>query len=71
MSRALEGERLDWGGSARKRAPPVAMQIAFESPRQPDVVALIEELDAYQRPLYPAESHHGIDIDQLDAPHVL
>lgn len=47
------------------------MHIAFESPRQADVVALIEELDAYQRPLYPAESHHGIDIEQLDAPHVL
>jgi len=47
------------------------MHIAFESPRQADVVALIDELDAYQRPLYPAESHHGIDIDQLDAPHVL
>jgi len=47
------------------------MHIAFESPRQADVVALIDELDAYQRPLYPAESHHGIDIDQLAAPHVL
>ncbi len=47
------------------------MNIAFESPRQADVMALIEELDAYQRPLYPAESHHGIDIDALSAPNVL
>ena len=47
------------------------MTIAFERPDQPEVVALIEELDAYQRPLYPAESHHGIDIGELSAPHVL
>lgn len=39
--------------------------ISFESPDQPDVIALIEELDAYQMPLYPAESHHGIDISAL------
>jgi len=47
------------------------MQIRFESPRQPDVLALIEALDEYQKPLYPAESHHGIDLDALSAPNVL
>ncbi|MDH0863804.1 GNAT family N-acetyltransferase [Mitsuaria sp. GD03876] len=47
------------------------MQIALEPADQPDVLALIEELDAYQRPLYPAESHHGIDIDALSRPNVL
>src|SRR6185436_16615674 len=45
--------------------------IAFESANQPDVIALIEELDAYQIPLYPAESHHGIDISALSRPNVL
>lgn len=41
------------------------MKIALERPDQPAVVMLIDELDAYQKPLYPPESHHGIDIDAL------
>lgn len=45
--------------------------IALESPAQPDVVALIDALDAFQKPLYPAESHHGIDIDALGRDNVL
>jgi len=47
------------------------MQIRMESPRQADVLALIEALDDYQKPLYPAESHHGIDLNALSASHVL
>lgn len=47
------------------------MQIALESPDQPEAIALIDELDAYQKPLYPAESHHGIDIAALCRPNVL
>jgi putative acetyltransferase len=47
------------------------MQISVERPDQPDVLQLIKELDAYQMPLYPLESHHGIDIDALRAPNVL
>ena len=47
------------------------MRIAFESPNQPDVVQLIDELDAYQKPLYPPASHHGIDICALSLPDVL
>jgi putative acetyltransferase len=47
------------------------MQISLESPAQPDVVALIDALDAYQKPLYPPESHHGIDVAALSAPNVL
>jgi putative acetyltransferase len=47
------------------------MQISVEHPDQPDVLELIKELDAYQIPLYPLESHHGIDIDALRAPNVL
>lgn len=46
-------------------------RIAFERPDQPEVVALIDELDAYQKPLYPPESHHGIAIAALMRPHVL
>ena len=47
------------------------MQIAFESPNQPEVIALIDALDAYQKPLYPAESHHGIDLSTLSESNIL
>ena len=47
------------------------MQIRLESPDQPDVLRLIDALDAYQKPLYPAESHHGIDLQALMQPEVL
>ncbi|NRF68236.1 GNAT family N-acetyltransferase [Aquincola sp. S2] len=47
------------------------MPIILEAPGQPDVLALIEALDAYQKPLYPAESHHGIDLNALSQPNVL
>jgi len=47
------------------------MPIALEAANQPDVIALIDALDAYQKPLYPPESHHGIDITALSRPEVL
>jgi GNAT superfamily N-acetyltransferase len=47
------------------------MQIAIENPDQPDVIQLIDDLDAYQKPLYPPESHYGIDIAALSAANVL
>ena len=47
------------------------MNIALEHPEQPDVIQLIEALDAYQKPLYPPECHYGIDIAALSAAHVL
>lgn len=47
------------------------MQITIEAPGQPDIIQLIAELDAYQTVLYPPESHHGIDIAALGAPHVV
>jgi putative acetyltransferase len=46
-------------------------RIGVERPDQPEVVRLIDELDEYQKPLYPAESHHGIDIDALLQPSVV
>lgn len=48
-----------------------ALRIALERPDQPEVVSLIDELDAYQQPLYPPESHHGIDLAALRRPEVL
>lgn len=50
---------------------PTAITVSLEPAAQPDVIALIEALDAYQIPLYPAESHHGIDMAALSQPNVL
>lgn len=47
-----------------------AMQIAFESPDQPEVIALIADLDAYQLSLYPPESVYALDLPSLLQPHV-
>lgn len=47
------------------------MRVALELPDQPDVVSLIEDLDAYQKPLYPPESHHGVELAALSGPNVL
>jgi putative acetyltransferase len=41
------------------------MKIAFESPDQPEVIALIGVLDAYQETLYPPESCHALDLASL------
>jgi len=46
------------------------MHIAFESPNQPDVIALIADLDAYQLTLYPPESVYALDLQTLMQPHV-
>jgi putative acetyltransferase len=47
------------------------MTIRFESPDQPEVIALIAELDAYQDTLYPPESRHYLDLRSLEQPNVL
>jgi putative acetyltransferase len=48
-----------------------AVTIDVESPDQPDVIALIAELDAYQDSLYPPESRHALDLESLKHPNVL
>jgi putative acetyltransferase len=45
--------------------------VALESPDQPDVIALIAALDAYQDGLYPPESRHLLDLASLQRPNVL
>ena len=47
------------------------MDIARESPDQPEVIALIAELDAYQDALYPPESRHALDLESLKQDNVL
>lgn len=49
----------------------IDLRIALESPAQAEVIRLIDELDAYQKPLYPEESHHGIDLNALAQANVL
>jgi len=41
------------------------LQVALESPDQPEVIALIAELDAYQTTLYPPESVYALDLAAL------
>jgi putative acetyltransferase len=45
--------------------------IALESPNQPEVIALIAELDAYQESLYPPESRHLLDLESLQKRNVV
>ena len=47
------------------------MTVAIELPDQPEVIALIAELDAYQDTLYPPESRHALDLTSLKQPNVL
>lgn len=46
------------------------LQIAFESPNQPEIIALIADLDAYQLTLYPPESVYALDLPSLMQPEV-
>lgn len=41
------------------------VRVRLESPDQPEVIALINELDAYQDTLYPPESRHYLDQNSL------
>jgi putative acetyltransferase len=47
------------------------MTIALGPPDQPDVIALIAELDDYQDTLYPPESRHSLDLASLKQPNVI
>ncbi len=42
--------------------------ITIADPGDPPVKAMVEELDAYLVPLYPAESNHLLDIETLRQP---
>jgi len=47
------------------------MDIKLESPDQPEVAALIDQLDAYQLSLYPPECVYALDMNSLLQPNVL
>jgi putative acetyltransferase len=46
------------------------MPVTLESPDQPEVIALIAELDAYQDTLYPPEARYALDLAALKQPNV-
>lgn len=47
------------------------MQFQLESPNQPEIIALIAELDSYQDTLYPAEVRYALDLTTLENESVL
>lgn len=47
------------------------MRVHLESPNQPEIISLIEELDAYQDTLYPAEARYALDLTTLEQGNVL
>jgi putative acetyltransferase len=49
----------------RTQTYPHPMKIAPETPRQPEVIAMLDQLDAYCASLYPAESNHLMGVDSL------
>ena len=58
---------------AKMSGPPTRgadVQIVRESPRQPDVIALLEQSDAYMNALYPPESNHLLGVTALEQPAV-
>lgn len=44
-----------------------ALTIAFESPRQPEVAALVLELDAHLDTLYPPDARYALDLTSVGA----
>ncbi len=47
------------------------MHVALEPVDQPDIIALIDALDAYQGALYPPESNYHLSVAELKQPNVL
>ncbi|MFB2553284.1 GNAT family N-acetyltransferase [Ensifer soli] len=48
----------------------MTVTIDREPPRQPGVIALLAQSDAYAQSLYPPESNHLVDLDALETPAV-
>jgi len=44
------------------------VDIALESPRQADILALLNDGDNAALALYPAENYYGLDVDALEKP---
>lgn len=48
----------------------MSVSISLESPRQPEILRLLDLSDAYAASLYPAESNHLVDLSTLEKPTV-
>lgn len=48
----------------------MAMSVAIESPRQPEVERLMEISDAFAAEMYPPDSCYLLDVSELEAPGV-
>lgn len=48
----------------------MSVTITMEDPSQSEIIKLVEELDRYQRGLYPPESNHLLDLESLRKPDV-
>lgn len=44
----------------------MSVTVALESPRQPEIIRLLDLSDAYTQSLYPAESNHLVDLSTLE-----
>jgi putative acetyltransferase len=49
----------------------LVMHVQLESPNQPEIILLIEELDSYQDTLYPAEARYALDLTTFEQANVL
>jgi putative acetyltransferase len=47
------------------------VRVSKESPDQPEVIALIADLDAYQDTLYPVDARYALDLASLKKPNVV
>jgi putative acetyltransferase len=47
------------------------MRVELEHPHQPEIMSLIEELDAYQKALYPPEACYALDLTALEQENVI
>jgi putative acetyltransferase len=47
------------------------MQVVLETPDQPEVIALIADLDAFQDTLYSAEARYSLDLSSLKKSNVV
>ena len=57
--------------SGRSHFLSTLMHVALEPVDQPDIIALIDALDAYQGALYPPESNYHLSVAELMQPNVL
>ncbi|PKA39419.1 GNAT family N-acetyltransferase [Rhizobium sullae] len=48
----------------------MSVTVALESPRQPEIIRLLDLSDAYAQSLYPAESNHLVGLSTLEKPAV-